>query len=743
MAYEPHGPDWRSIAPESVRSFSLPPDDDRTTFVACSTYPAIDDEARYHMKVTKDIVHSKSKEAIGKPIIDAHGFNDVHGGTVVATGVDDRNRIWTVGALNYDTTGNSLKKRLRKGEFGGVSWRMAAISYQNPIDKQLQVDKQFVNLSLAQKPEYEEAKIFYVSDDPFPVKKDKTMHTIERMLSETLSKKQTVQSTQTNPLYFRNQTPPVAMAETNTVPDSTTSAAAAASVNANTNTNPAIDATQQQAKATETAVPKVAENAETKSSVETVAQTPAAAATTTQQPTQTAPPHQQYMQQPPVINYNFGLPFTSQNQFGAATSAISQPNVPSPDTQAQMSTPATSSSSSSTTANQEKAAASAPTTVVPPSEKPAEQPATSATPTYVPPKEFVDDLRRSIVGEVRNLFADFEKTRASSTPAIPAAAAAAAAATPATAASSTPAAQPTPAAETTTPAGPSKVQIEQIHAAIARVGQMRNQIVEQERLADAIAPTQKTADRLENESAIESMKQEVLETTNALIEGVERHHSNYRSQFKINGNSIVDNEIARMKGKVAQGQQLSQDDLRWLGTTIEITSESSFGHQRELEAAEQRLAAERRRFASQVPTGTQGLSYVDSLRKVLGVDPRRESGVKRPAESQFVPEKPKMSRVEEFRRQTGIPWTPIDTSQLTHNNAPPPPTTSISSLSREYRINLMPVPACQDSIFRNGLAYDPTFSGLIAETRNQATQGVELTQTLSREGWEYVERMNK
>lgn len=725
MSLEPNGSDWRTIAPESIRSFTLPPDDERTLFVACSTYPAIDDEARYHLKVTKDVVDKMAKEGIGKPIIDAHGNNDLHAGTVVATAVDDQNRIWTANAINYDTVGNGVLKRMRDGQFKGVSWRTEGVSYQNPVDKQLQVEKSFVNLSLAQKPEYEEAKIYYIGDDPFPVKRNLTLHKIDKLINEVLSKKQTALSTETSNSELATESA-VHMTDT-----TTNAAAAAAAVVA---TPAAVVATPVAAAAV--AVPTAIPTEPVAKPADSMAVDAPQEKKPVEQQQQPPPPQQMYVQQPPVINYNFGVPFGAQNQFGGSSSAQSQPTQSTQDTM-------------SSVPQQAAAAIATPAAAA---EKVVEQPAAVAAATStMPPKEYTDELRRSILEGVRGLFGEMEKSRSASA-ATPAAQPVAATPTPAAAAAVPVAATPSAAAADPAATQVPKLQTEHIHAAISRLGQMRNQIAEQQKAAEALAPMQSTQQRLEQTENLDAMKQEVMEVANLLIEGVEKHHSAFRSKFNIAGNSIVDNEVARMKSKLSQGQELSDEDMRWLGTTIEITAESNFGHQRAMEAQEARLMSERKRFAAQAPTGARAWGEVDALRKVLQLDPRSQSqqqqftGMKRQSDSSFISEqqtKKKPTPTEEFQKKTGIPWKIQNPSELTVNSAPPPPTTSISSLQRDAGFRLAPVPIYQDSIWHNGLADDPTFAALITETRNQAAKGVEITQTLSREGWDHVERMNK
>lgn len=723
------GEEWRKEVPPELLKFSLPHTDDRTTFIACSTYKALNDKARFHMKLTQEEMQSRAEEAVGRDLVDMHSGNDKVIGKIVAASVDDQHRMWVVGALNYNYDGNLALARMRNGHYWGVSWRMQGIRYLDPIDKDICVEKSLVNLSPVPNPEYDETKIYYIAEDPFPVKQAKALHSLDKAIDASLQKSLKKQSKTSIP--YRDTV----------IVDNTTIVPMSAVPN-----QPAISSPETIVTPTPTTIAESAKKVEP----ETIAiPTPAAAAvaekkavvvepTKEQQsiPTpQQQPPQQQqqpYMQ-PPNITYNFGLPFTPQNQFATPSTAQQTPLQATPDQQQQppMSTPVA----------QEKPVAAAAAIATP---TPAATPAAAAvaTPTEaqksVSAAEF-EEFRKTFSNDMKSALTDALKAlvpqqqQATPTPTQPAAA---------TSSSSSTAA---PVEEKPVARPVDQINTNAVHDAIRQLGQMQDELAQEQNKIDGVASMVSNEQRLHMQSTIDEMKKEIVEHLNTLVEAVETHQKNYRETFKVKPSGSIDGEIARMKSAIKKNHSLSNDDLKYLGMAMEFTSESSGAHRRVLEAQEQQLQQ-----ARSVPSTQKRWLGVQAFREVLNIDPR-SSGTKRSFESsqtssnnemappQQTTKQVKLDATQEFQKKFGLAWKIADRSEITCY-IPPPPSRSLSEISSEFNMSFYPVDPLPHSLWAKGLNQDNEFAPHIAQGIADATGGVMIEPVLSADGWNRLKK---
>lgn len=716
------GTEWRLVVPRNVADARLPDDDKRTTFVACTMAPAINGEARFHWKITRSEVQEQCERAVGRPIIDSHN-NDQVIGSIIAAGVDMLGRIWISGAIDYTLDGNAALARIRRKHYWGVSWRIEGISYQDPVDKLLCVEKSIRSISILSSPEYEDARIYFVADEPAPVKLIHLAGALDRAISasmDTAMKKQIALSTVTAAGRHTLDVNATPMSEQTTAAATTTTIPVVAVASGTPAATPTSAAGAATGAGTPVVVPTDAPVATPKASV-----VPQTEGTATQQQQQAPPPPPPVATQPsaPIITYNFGVPFGAQNQFGTPSSV---PPVALPPTLpvAPMSTPATT-----TPAVDATAAAVA---------KPAETPAAVPVATTPVSQAILDDLRRSIVADMKLSIPDMLKTLVPPTPVAVAAASAvpAAATTSTTATAAAAAAVPSSTPVAQTPADKQAVvNIDAVHDGIKRVSQMRDEITEQETRLGSYTDMLPNDQRLAEEQKIEEMKNQLGEYVGALIEGVETHHKNYRETFGLKANQRVDNELARMKDAVAARKYLPQSDLNWLGLSLELTSESSGAHRRSNEERERLVAAQRQTLAASTASSLSGrYSDVAAFRQILSLDPRSVTGQKRQSDSNAaaavaMPPPPKMSQTQAFRRKFGIPWTLVETSEVKH--IPAPPRSLDSYRLPDSNARLFPPSALPDSLWANGLADSQHFAPYIQETAEQCSRGVAIEQELT------------
>ena len=711
--------DLKKTVPLRLLSVKLPIDDDRTTFVACSTYPAIEGKARHHSKITKEEARSRAKEAVGKLLTDFHN-NERVVGKIIDSELDKKNRIWIVGAINYDEAGSFALHKMRNGHYNGVSWRMQSFAFQDIDDGDIQVEKHLVNLSVTSNPEYPESKILVVNDDPFPVKQNRALHEFDNALRNRLSelsKKQIVLNTESPPPDVTDN----AVWTMNPVVVETPAAVPATPIPAQTE--------QQQTPpvaAVATPTPQTTSKpvAEPVAVVEQEKKTVEPTTTTTSQPAQ----QQQQYAQPPVINYNFGFTVPQQNQFPGLSSV---PNASSQSAQQQptplitpMSTPQTATEKPAETTQPVAAAAAI-----------KQEAAAAQTPAAQQPS-FTDELRKSILNEVRTTVADLFKQ-------IPAQ-------------QQQPAAQqqqqtPPPQQQQQPPQTEQPKQEEQIqqvnlnalHDTIREIVQLSGQVHDKQLAVDAMAssPAFSSEQRAQKQKEVEDMNQEMFDSMQTLIEGVEKHYDIYTTTLGGPKSLRFADTVARLKAKVAQRQPLSEHEMNMLGWTIEVTSESSNNHRQTLEKAEQQIQAQRQAMQSSSSNSRSfagKYSQVNQLRQVLSLDPNsmappQQRGTKRQFDNnETYPEmaraqeqkKPALSPTEAFQKKTGLPWQLADPSQFP--NAPTKPSVGIHVLSQELGIKLVPVPKCQDSIWANGMCNDPSFASLIAEGTQKIQKGLEV-----------------
>lgn len=728
MAVELFGQEWKKDAPPELLNVRLPDTDDRTMFIACTTYKALDDKPRYHMKLTREEMPARAVEAVGKDIIDMHGGNDKVVGKIIAAAVDAQHRLWVAAALNYNYDGNLVLSRMRSGHYWGVSWRMQGIRYLDPKDKDICVEKSLVNLSAVPNPEYEESKIYYIADDPLPVKRAKVFHALDNAVDASLTKRLKKQSKPTIPM----RDTVVVDNTTLQAPAMSTTPADASAITTPTPTN---------ATPTPVAVPEKKIEQEVAAEKKTIVETPKEPiATPAAQPQFSLPP--QFSQPAPNITYNIGLPFASQNQF-AVPSSVPQTSVQAtqPEQTPMSTTPA-------------------PTT----QEKPATTPAVPATPAAEQQQQGISSLdlnalRRDFSSDIKKTIEEALKSlipqpAAVPTPtptpvAVPAAvkieektksdvAAAAAVPTP----GATPTARPV-----------DQINAKAVHDAINNLGQMQDEIAQEQNKLDGLASMITNEQRLELQNNINAMKSEMVESLNTLIEAVETHQKNYNETFGTSGNPRVAGEIARMKDQVAKQQSLSKDDMRFLGFAMEFTSESSGQHRRVLEQQEQMLQAQRAAAFAQPKLQTR-YAGVAALRQVFNIDPRssdtRSVGTKRSfdnsmqGEMQPPPQQQKQMKLDpttEFRQRSGLAWTIADRSQI-KCFIPPPPAKSLQELSAEHNMAFYPVDPLPNSLWAKRLNEDPDFAPHIAQALKDAQDGVMIEQVLSADGMNRLKKLN-
>jgi len=706
--------DLKKHVPLRLLGVKLPIDDDRTTFVACSTYTAIDGKARHHSKITKEEARKRAQEAVGKLLTDYHN-NERVVGKIIDTELDKKNRIWVVGAINYDDAGSSVLRKMRSGHYNGVSWRMKAFVFQDLDDGDINVEKALINLSVTSNPEYPESKILVVNDDPFPVKQNRALHEFDNILRtkfDELSKKQIVLNTESPPLDVTDN----AVWTMNPVIE--TPAAVPATPTPEQQTTPPIAAV-----ATPTPQPTSKPVAEP-----VVEQEKKTVEPTTAQPSQQ---QQQQYAQPPVINYNFGFTVPQQNQFPGLSSV---PNAASQSAQQQptpsitpMSTPQTDQKPAETT--QPVAAAAA-----------TQQPAAAAAAAQTPAAQqssFTDELRKSILSEVRTTVADlFKQLPTQQTPAAQ------------TTPTPTPAAQqqqqpPTEQQQTKQEEQFQQINSNALHDTIREIVQLGGQVHDKQLAVDAMAssPAFTSEQRAMKQKEVDDMNAEMFDSMQTLIEGVEKHYQIYTTTLGAPKSSTFENTVARLKAKVAQRQPLTEHEMGMLGWTIEITSESSGKHRQTLEEAERQVQAQRQAMQSSNNSRSFAGKYsqVNQLRQVLALDPNsmappQQRGTKRQYDgNESYPEmaraqeqkKPALTPTQAFQQQTGLPWQLANPSDFPH--APSKPSVGIHVLSQELGIKLQPVPKCRDSIWANGMCNDPSFASLIAEGTQKIQKGLEVT----------------
>jgi len=739
------GDEWRKDVPPQLLNFSLPHTDDRTTFIACSTYKALKDKARYHLKLTQEEMESRAKEAIDRDLVDMHSGNDKVIGKIVAAAVDAQHRMWVVGAVNYSYDGNLALSRMRNGHYWGVSWRMQGIRYLDPIDKDICVEKSLVNLSPVPNPEYDETKIYYIAEDPFPVRQAKALHNLDKAIDASLQntlKKQSKTSIPNRATVIVDNTTIVPMSA---VPTPVAAATAAASSTETITTPPTTTANvietpkkvEPEAVATQTEKKLVVEPTKEQHAV------PQQSIPAQQQLPPTPQQHQPYMQ-PPNITYNFGLPFTPQNQFATPSTAQQTPLQATPDQQQQQQQPPMS-----TPATQEKPIAAATPAAA---ATPVPAAAAAATPAAAAPTETqqgvsvaaFDEFRRTFANDMKSALTDALKAIA------PQQQQQQQQATPAQSASSSSSSStaPPPVEDKSKPAARPVDQINTnaVHDAIFQLGQMQDELAQEQNKIDSVASMVTNEQRLNMQQSIDQMKAEIDEHLNTLVEAVETHQKNYRETFKVAASRGVDGEIARMKQSIKTNHSLSKDDLKYLGMAMEFTSESSGAHRRVLEAQEQQLQA-----ARAVPTTQKRWLGVQALREVFNIDPR-SSGTKRSYDSsqtssshnempppQQVTKQVKLDPTQQFQKQTGLAWKIADRTQITCY-IPPPPSRSLNEISNEFGMSFYPVDPLPNSLWAKGLDNDPDFAPHIQQGVQDAIGGVKIEPVLSSDGWNRLKK---
>lgn len=710
--------DLRNSVPKRLLGVKLPCDDDRTTFVACSTYAAIDGKARHHSKITKEEAKRRSQEAIGKLLTDYHN-NERIVGKIIDAELDNKNRIWIVGAIDYTDAGSYVLHRMRKGHYIGVSWRMKSFSYRDIDDGDIQVEKMLVNLSVTSNPEYPETKILIIDDDPFFVKKNNALNQIDNSLREKfleLEKKQIVLNTESDlnsvsdnsSWRMTTETPATSIpAAATTTP---TEAVASATTSATTTTTTTPQNVDAQKQAVESAQKQTADPA-TKPPVE-----------------QTTPPSQPTpVFQPPVVNYNFGFAMPPQNQFPSLSSAQ---NSASQSSQTQ--------SAMSNTTDQKPAATPAA----------AEQPTTTTTSTpatAAATPSFTDDLRKSILNEVRSTVSElFKQIQQPQTQ-------------PPQQQQQQSAVQTQLPAQTQQPAEQQQqqqaneeqvqqVNLNALHDTIRQIVQQSEQLRAEELAVDVLSSNPLSSPEMvsSKKKQVDEMRDEMFAAMQTLIEGVEKHYNIYTTTLSAPKSERFAHTIARLKGKVANRKPLTEDEMNALGWTIELTSESSGKHRQTLEEAErqiqqQRLAMQQSSAANSARTLAGKFSHVNQLRQVLSLDPVHNNGQMQPPSTRAKraidesdldnsrrPEQKKaaLTPTQAFQQKTGLPWTLADPAQFPH--APTKPAVGLHVLSQELGIKLQPVRECKDSIWANGLCNDPSFSSLISEGMEKISKGIDV-----------------
>lgn len=690
--------DLANSVPKRLREVKLPIDDDRTTFIACSTYTPIEGDERHHAKITRSEASRRNKEALGKLIVDYHNNNKLVG-TVIDTALDKHNRIWVVGAINYDEAGIRVLDRMRKGHYNGVSWTMKHFSYMDPTDGDIRVEKVLVSLSVTSNPEYPETKIVSISDEPFIVKRNRLVNEFDNVFRtsfENFSKKQKVLPTESVDAAMIDNSNTWTMSET-----------APASAAAQTSATPTP---ASQAAPTTVAVDANATKQDTEKKQEPVQ-------------TQTYQPQQQ----PPVVNYNFGVSFPPQNQFNTpstAQPAASQPVQPTP----QMST---------TTAEQKN--------VETPQTSTQQQQPTSNTPSSTTSSSsqsaLMDEFRRSFMGDMKSMFTDMMKSMAPPPPPPQQQPAQPTAATSQQQQQPAPTQQPSSTPQQQQPAEQQQqnytpVNVSALHDSIKQIVQLEQQVHDKQMAVDAMAGNSliSTEVREAKQNEVNELRSEMFESMSTLVEGVEQHYKNFSTTFKTPQNPVFFNTIVNMKDKISKKKPLSEQEMNSLGWAIELTSESSGKHKQVLEEAERVIQQQRAAMAQSNNTRSlEGrFSRVTQLREILGRDPQRGTKRQYESSSEFV-EPPAQQRqkmasltpTQQFRKTTGLMWSLANPAEFP--NAPLKPTESLATVSHECEgVKFMPVNKCPDSIWANGLCDDPSFSSLINEGMDKISKGIDV-----------------
>lgn len=701
MALEPFGFDWRREVPAAVFNAQQQPDDTRTSFIACTMAPAIAGEPHRHWKFTQSEVDGHANLAVGKPLVDAHDNNESIG-EILAAGVDDQKRIWVRGVIDYTVTGNSVLRKMRSGHYWGVSWRKRGFSYVDPSDGQVHTEKSIENLAITSDPEYgEHSRIYFVADDPPAVKRINLLGKFDTAIQismEKALKKQSGHSTiKVDDASVYEQTPATKVSAQMSAEASTTTASTAT-----TTLVPQPDETSNAASATTAATPAAvttpASVASTAMSVDPPVQKVAAVVAEPVAPPVVATPAQQQQAPATVINYNFGVPLGAQNQFVTPSSVQAPPSQPTQVQQPPMSV-AKPETVDTAVAEATPVGAAAPV---------------GAATLQVIPQAVLDEMRRSIVAEMKATMAEVQKAQQPPVPAV----------------SAVPLRPQPDVAATESSATPSeKIDSNLLHDSIKKASQMRDEISEAEKNLSNIRDLLSNEKRLESEAQIAQMKEELCLFQGALVEGFEKSWRNYRDTFKVPAKPQVDGEVSRMKEKLSEQKFLGDADLKWLGITLELTSESSNNHKRlDEEREKQVLAQQKMANASLSARHANSYSAVTALRTVLSLDPKPQPLSKRPREEPSfgaAPEQKKqvLTRTQEFQRQTGIPWTVVEENDtIPHRPAPPRSFTMLRDPHSGARFQ--PPPKLPDSIFATGQAYDPSFSMHIKETHQQFASGV-------------------
>lgn len=296
---------------------------------------------------------------------------------------------------------------------------------------------------------------------------------------------------------------------------------------------------------------------------------------------------------------------------------------------------------------------------------------------------------------------------------------------------------PTTAGVSTDDAGSKRVKLDlnPMHDAIAQVAQMYGQVADKEKEYESIRDiVQDSTQRMRMEQDLADRKAKVAQYAGVIVDAFEKHDAKWRKDFKVPPSVTVSNDIARLKAAVRNQQTLSDDDLRWMGQSLEYITESGAGHERELEAREAQIRENLQR--------QQQDTFLPHLQRVLGADPRsmdnRGSSVsggynssgrggmapppqRTPAASQQS-ERQQFTPQQQFQRETGLAWVLVtDQSQIKHR--PAPPSGSLADMRNPLTGGrLAPPRVLRDSIFATGLA-DTEFASYINDARADAVKG--------------------
>jgi len=742
MALEPRGTEWRNIVPPEVYNTTLSDDDTRTQFICCTMYSALPDKGRYHAKLCIDEVEAQAKACVGKPLVDYHDNTEGKDvGTIIAAGVDKLGRIWVRGALKYNYDGNSVLRKMRNGHYGYVSWRMFTAPTIDPIDRGMSIEKHLLNLAIVSEPEYREAQIFFVADDPPEVKRINAASLADRIAAEAREMQRTERAEKQKPLATEHAAQRI---QANHAQSSMSAAAAPTDAAAKPVATVETTATETPKSVAEATKPAVEQSA-----APMKVDAPVAASTTIPVPATPTPqtiavsaaapptpvpivlPQQSNGGGPAIMHFNFGVPaFGNQNQFNAPS------NIAAPPTQA---TPAMAT------------AQPASTPAVPPQDA---TPAASV-PVLTPAATHSDAPTPKSSNKRKADDAGMEETKPTTTVAVPpttampnmeehlksfmqmlATATAAAQASQTPVKKEVPATPPTPASTPTPSAKKAKVSFDPMHDAIKRIGQMAADLaLEQQKYDNVRDMLQDNEQRLVMERELEAKKARVNQYSSIVVEAFEKHDNEWRKQFGVAPSATTMSELARLKDKIRNSQPLNNDELVWMGRSLEYVSESGARTEALLEERERKVREEYERQRQASAPREDELSA--QLRVVLGLDPKQSSSSNNSfqfsnnnnAMSMMPPPqqmKAPVSRAERFRRETGLAWTVLDDSvELKHRPAPPSGTLDMMRVPG-FNQRLYPPRYCPDSIFANGLAdTDPSFKHEIQSAMSDALKGKE------------------